>query len=62
MLKQMGINHDRKQFSLPNESFTLLNAELNEKHLMECTYSESMMLPPQRSEMKQERYVPRQQN
>jgi hypothetical protein len=56
----MGISHDRKQCSLLNESFTFLNAELNEKHLMDCTCSESMVLPPQRSEMKEEGYVPHQ--
>jgi hypothetical protein len=33
-LKEMGINRDMKPFSLPNNRFTLLNAELYNKQLL----------------------------
>jgi hypothetical protein len=30
-LKEMGTNHDKTPFPLPNDSFTLLNKEVNDK-------------------------------
>jgi hypothetical protein len=43
------MNHDMKSFSLPNDSFTLLNAELNEKQILKRTYLKK--LPAQRLEI-----------
>lgn len=37
-LKEMGINHDTKPFSLSNDGFTLSNTEFNNKHTIKHTY------------------------
>jgi hypothetical protein len=37
-LKEMGVNHDMKPFSLSNKDFALLNAELNARQLLKCTH------------------------
>jgi hypothetical protein len=47
-----GINRDMRPFSFPNDSFTLLNAELNSRQLMERTSLKGLALPPQRSDIK----------
>jgi hypothetical protein len=42
-LKEMGMNRDVRAFSLLlNGSFTFLNAVLNLKQLMKCTYVKEM--------------------
>jgi pantothenate kinase len=43
-LKEMGTEHDMKPFLLPTDSFTLSNAELNNKQLMKSTYSKGLTL------------------
>jgi hypothetical protein len=43
-LKEMGIYHDMRLFMLPNNSFMLLKAELNDEQLMKCTYLKKPML------------------
>jgi hypothetical protein len=45
-LKEMDTNYDIRPFSLLNDSFTLLNAELNDSSCKEHT-SNRMILPPQ---------------
>jgi hypothetical protein len=49
----MGINQDMKPFSLPSESFALLNEELHDKKLRKCTQQpeKRLILPPHRSEI-----------
>lgn len=41
-----------KPFSLPNNTSTLLNAELSDRQLIKHTYLKRLMLPPQRLEIK----------
>jgi hypothetical protein len=48
--KEMGITHGTKPLSLPNDSFTLLNAELNNKQLMKRAHIKGLTLPQQRLE------------
>jgi hypothetical protein len=43
-LKYIGTEHDIKPFFLPNDSFTLSNAEPNNIQLMKCTYSNGLTL------------------
>jgi hypothetical protein len=50
-LKEISINHNLKPFSLHKGRFTLFNAELNNKQLMECTQLKRLMLIPRRSEI-----------
>jgi hypothetical protein len=52
-LEERGINHDMNPLSLPNDSLTHLNAELNDKQPTKRTYLRGMMLTPQKSGNKQ---------
>jgi hypothetical protein len=47
-LKERGVNHDTELFLLPNDSFTLLDTELNNKQLMKYIgYLKKLKLPLQ---------------
>jgi hypothetical protein len=52
-VERSDIKHDMKPFSLSEENFTLLNAEMNDRKLMKRAYIKKLMLPYQKSEIKQ---------
>jgi hypothetical protein len=47
-LKEIGTNHD---ILLHNDSFTFLNAELNDKKLVKHKHLKRLTIPPQRLEI-----------
>jgi hypothetical protein len=51
-LKEICVTHVMRPVSLPNDTVTLLHAELN-KQLVKLTYLKGLTLPSQRSEMNQ---------
>jgi hypothetical protein len=44
-----------KPFSSPDDSFSLLNAELSDKQFMRRTDFKKLVLPPERLEIKRDR-------
>jgi hypothetical protein len=51
-LKEVDINYDMKPFSLSNNKFALLNAELNDEGLLKCLCLKSLMLLLEKLEIK----------
>jgi hypothetical protein len=52
-LKEMDTHHYVKPFSLSDESFTLLSAELNDQQLTKCIYLKKLPHGSHRPEIKQ---------
>jgi hypothetical protein len=52
-VERSGIKHDMKPFSLSKEKYTFSYTEMSNRKLMKRTYMKKLMLPTQKSEIKQ---------